>query len=252
MDPIKIFYAHSTHQDTIYSVYNSICEKINENNNSMILDIDDENTNQTILKKAQSQIDMCDLFICDITPDYIIEEGAHTLVNPNVMIELGYAHAKNIDIICILNTDITKKVPSMLEGIKYEEYRNDYKIYIDIIIDKINQKFEQIKNYRNNIGWKKIEYNISSILYNCICNIIDVEYGSHIVKINKSLKRAVIMITPKYGGYIRTIDITTKVLFKIDAEQNIKNKKIIDLSAFNDINNELNYLNIIAHIDWFK
>ncbi len=86
-DKIKIFYAYSNHNDINLITYNLI------SNNANIIDVcfnDNLNSNY-ILSKIKNHITNADIFICDITPDYEYEYDNMIVINPNVMLELGYA-----------------------------------------------------------------------------------------------------------------------------------------------------------------
>ena len=60
-----------------------------------------------LLEEIKNYINDADIYVCDITPDYILNNIP--LHNPNVMLELGYALDKfNKNIILISNEKITK------------------------------------------------------------------------------------------------------------------------------------------------
>lgn len=84
---MKVFYALSTGRYTIEETYNKIFDNLNKKQ-TIIIDVDDNN-NTILFEKLKESIDECDLFICDVTPEYDCEEK--TYINSNVMLELGYA-----------------------------------------------------------------------------------------------------------------------------------------------------------------
>jgi hypothetical protein len=161
-DKLKIFYAHSNHNDNNLATYNIIINNINIiNNNANIIDVcfnDNKNSNY-ILDKIKNHIIDADIFICDITPDY--DYDGRTFINPNVMLELGFAinyfDKNNLIFICNSNNQsdidsndhklMQNKKPSLLHGyeITYYTYDSNNNDYIDVIIDKI---IDTIANYR--------------------------------------------------------------------------------------------------------
>jgi hypothetical protein len=159
----KIFYAHSSDEEgTIYKTFKNICDSINKDN---IIIINVNNSKEALLIDAITEsINECDLFICDITPDY--EYFDNILVNSNVMFELGYAY-KNIlkeNIIILLDENKTKKRPSILEGYLYIAYFYDSEntVYCDNIIKVINEKINNIKKNKP-IKLSKPEFTIKDI-----------------------------------------------------------------------------------------
>ena len=62
-----------------------MCEKIKN-----IIDVDNNDiyNSHQLLNKIQNHIKSADIFVCDITPDYILNDNL-SLPNPNAMIELG-------------------------------------------------------------------------------------------------------------------------------------------------------------------
>jgi len=245
MDQIKIFYSHSNNQNVVLSLYEKICDKI-DTNSVEIIDIENEIFTPTLLNMVKNSIDSCDLFICDITPDAPVEENKPPLINSNVMMELGYAWGIGCNVMYILNTEITKMRPSFLEGEFYVEYQNNCDDHVDIIIDKIKEKTDALKNYKNGQEWKTIKYTISDILLNCISSLLDVRCEHYVVRVNSSQKRAIILFVPNGGAYSRTVDIIKKTLYLH------KLKTTINLSTMKDINDELKHLEIMANLVWFN
>ncbi len=94
MEKIKIFYAHSTHNDNIQSMFDKVCDKL-DNDKFEIFDIDNNNKTNNVLERMEYLIEMSDIFVCDITSDFPIgDDNKYSLVNSNVMLELGYAISK--------------------------------------------------------------------------------------------------------------------------------------------------------------
>ena len=155
----KIFYTHSSNEeDTIYKTFKNICDSIDKDN-KIIINVN--NSKEALLIDAiTDSINDCDLFICDITPDY--EYFDNILVNSNVMFELGYAY-KNIlkeNIIILLDENKTKKRPSILEGYLYTAYLYDSENidYCDDIIKVINEKIDNIKKQNKPIKLSKSDF----------------------------------------------------------------------------------------------
>lgn len=241
MDKIKLFYAHTTHNDNIQTVHDKICEKLGDDKFE-VLDIDNENNTNNVLDRMKSLIEISDLFICDITSDVCINENnKYSLVNSNVMLELGYAIAKSKEIIYLLNTEATNKtIPSFLEGMHYIDYNNS--LSIDHIVDEINFKAENIPKD----GWESVNYKIGTKLINMITNLIDIQYIEKIVvRINKKEKRIGILCIPTgKNTKCRWIDIKNKTF--------TLGKTCIDLTMFKDIDDELKHLELMANLVWLK
>lgn len=98
---------------------------------------------QTVFQK----IEMCDIFICDITPIQVL--GDKLLPNPNVLIELGYAiRGLGVNrIICIHNTDSgeIKNLPFDINKNRVTPYSMDLYNPIKIIIEKYEELLEESK-----------------------------------------------------------------------------------------------------------
>lgn len=115
----NIFYSYSNHNDINLATYNLINQKIN------VIDVcinDNQNSNY-ILDKIKNHIFCADIFICDITPDYEYKNNM-IVINPNVMLELGYAlnYFDNNNLIFICNSNNTSDIDS-----------NDHKLMKDKI-----------------------------------------------------------------------------------------------------------------------
>ena len=73
------------------------------------------------LEEIKNHINDADIYVCNITPDYILNNIP--LHNPNVMLELGYALDKfNKNIILISNDKITKIIPSIINDFEILYY----------------------------------------------------------------------------------------------------------------------------------
>ena len=247
MDKIKIFYAHSTHNDNVETMYDNVCDKLDPKKFE-ILDIDDEHTNSNVLERMKNMIDKCDLFICDVTSDVpIINDNKYSVVNSNVMIELGYAFAKNKEIIYVLNVDANgQKIPSFLEGLHCTQYFKELDEVF--ILDEINNRlpiiFENCIVPKN--GWETVNYNISNKLISMLVNLLDIQcIKEFIVRINKKDKKVGILFVPtSKTTKCRWININTRELFL--------NKNTIDLTMFGEIDKELKHLELLAHMVWFQ
>ena len=105
--------------------YDKVCEKIDN-----IIDVDDNDINNShqLLNKIKNHIKSADIFVCDITPDWILNDNT-SLPNPNAMIELGFAlqyfENSNIILLLELNKKISKIIPSMLSGFELLYYNTD-------------------------------------------------------------------------------------------------------------------------------
>lgn len=95
--------------------YDKVCEKID----NIIIDAcnNDINNSHQLLDKIKNHIKSADIFVCDITPDYILNDNT-SLPNPNAMIKLGFAlqyfENNNIILLLELNEKISKIIPSLL------------------------------------------------------------------------------------------------------------------------------------------
>lgn len=234
---MKIFYAHSTNKESIYQTYEKVCNEINKKND-IIIDVENKN-NSILLEKITESINECDLFICDITPDYDYENK--TFVNSNVMLELGYAIQKinKNNIILILDTKVSTndKIPSLIKRYHYISYEYECKDdsdYYMVIVDEINKRINENNEYSKNLGWETYDYKLSNKL------------RDELIKLNGTLSGI------KKIGYTIRINKKNKkvvILFGCDGSWG---DKIIDLSYNNEtLYNELKHLEILAHANWF-
>jgi predicted nucleotide-binding protein len=146
----KIFYAHSTHRESINNMYFKISEHFDNNEKIQILDVDKSIKNNSIfLNVIEENLNSADILICDITPDFIpfehIIKKSYDMtpcINSNVMYELGYFSHKhnNKNIILIVDNEFGDKIQSLLRGhyiIKYSSIdESDY--IIDRLLDFVN------------------------------------------------------------------------------------------------------------------
>lgn len=185
----NIFYSYSNHNDINLATYNLINQKIN------IIDVcinDNQNSNY-ILDKIKNHISCADIFICDITPDYEYKNNM-IVINPNVMLELGYAlnYFDNNNLIFICNSNNTSdidsndhklmkdKIPSLLQGYEIFYYNYNNNDYIDVIIDKINNT---INNNKKNNNWTLINsYYLNKHFRNLIENIFKIKISHYKIK----------------------------------------------------------------------
>jgi len=244
-DKLKIFYAHSNHNDINLVTYDLI------SNNSNIIDVcfnDNKNSNY-IFDKIKNHIIHTDIFICDITPDY--ESDDRIFINPNVMLELGFAmnyfERNNLIFICNSNNKsnidsndhklMKDKIPSLLDGydINYYTYDSNNNDYINIIIDKINNT---INNYRqNNKQWTLINsYSLNNNFINLIQNIFKINILHYKIKISKKNKKIIII----FNDNINTrLNITGKIMI-------INNEKH-ELYQYSHLYDEIKHLEIILN-----
>jgi hypothetical protein len=237
-DKLKIFYAHSNHNDINFATYDLV------SNNTNIIDVcfsDNDNSNY-IFDKIKNHIINADIFVCDITPDY--EYDGWTVINSNVMLELGFANNyfdKNNLIFLCNNIDsndhktMQNKIPSLLHGyeITYYTYDSNNSDYIDVIIDKIN---DIVKNYRiNNTKWTLINsYSLNKNLINLIQNIFKMSILHYKIKISKKNKKIIII----FNDNINTrLNITRKIMIINDEEH--------QLYEYKDLYDEVKHLEII-------
>jgi len=162
---VKIFYSYSNHNDNSVSLFNKLSDYFNKDN-EIITDVDN-NKDKLLLTNIIKHIESSDIFICDITSDN------KSIYNPNVMFELGNAYNffNEDNILILLNTTFSKDRPSLLEGIKYEEYQNEgYFEIIKNIFDinykrydiKLNPEKDKIIIFFNTSDKKDIRINIIS------------------------------------------------------------------------------------------
>lgn len=158
MEKVKVFIAHSTHGGDDNSVYDKLAEHYQNSDLLEVINVDDSN-HSLVLKKITDNIDECDLFVCDLTSEVPIDDNnKYSLVNSNVMFEIGYAYAKNKECIYIINEDKNNLIiPSMLNGVSLVTYGNDYDMLevIDALDNKYyNYKKKSIKSHIQKYGQK--------------------------------------------------------------------------------------------------
>ena len=227
---VKIFYSYSNNNDSKI-LFNNLFDFFNKDNEIIIFF--DNNKDKLLLPNILKHIKSSDLFICDITSDN------KSIYNPNVMFELGnaYNYFNEDNILILLNTTFSKDRPSLLEGIKYEEYQNEG--YFEIIKEKITNMIDNNKSY---FKWKNIIYPLSDIILKYIKNIFNINYKRYDIKLNPEKDKVIIFFNTDDKKDVR-INIITKKLY-IDTKE-------IDLSNYKEIYDELKHLEIIANINWF-
>ena len=235
---VKIFYSYSNHNDSKI-LFDKIFDYFNKDN-QIITDVDN-NKDKLLLPNIIKHIESSNIFICDITSDNIDSNNKPTY-NPNVMFELGnaYNYFNEDNILILLNTTSSKDRPSLLEGIKYEEYQNDDDAYYEMIKERIEKMIENNKSYYK---WTIIRYSIPNLILKYIKNIFDINYKSYDIKINPNKDNVIIFFNTSDKKDVG-INIIKKKLY-IDTKE-------IDLSNYKEIYDELKHLEIIANIKWFN
>ena len=142
------------------------------------------------------------------------------------------------NILILLNTTFSKDRPSLLEGIKYEEYQNDDDAYYEMIKERIEKMIEN-----NNSKWENIIYSLPDVILKYIKNIFDINYKRYDIKLNPEKDKVIIFFNTSDKKDVR-INIITKKLY-IDTKE-------IDLSNYKEIYDELKHLEIIANMKWFN
>ena len=198
---VKIFYSYSNHNDSKI-LFDKLFDFFNKDN-EIITDVDN-NKDKLLLPNIIKHIESSDILICDITPDNI-DSDKNPIYNPNVMFELGnaYNYFNEDNILILLNTTFSKDRPSLLEGIKYEEYQNEG--YDDIIKEKIEKMIENNKSYHK---WKTIIYSLPDLILKYIKNIFDINYKRYDIKINPEKDKVIIFFNTDVEKSIR-INIST-------------------------------------------
>ena len=231
---MSVFYAYSNNRDETRITYEKVCDNVDN-----IIDVcnSDPNNSHQLLNKIKNHIKTADIFVCDITPDYIINDTI-SLPNPNAMIELGYAlrYFENSNIILLLNEKISKIKPSMLSGFEITNYNSDDTDYYLNIVDKIKNN---VNNYKSNDGWKTFDYSLSQRFITSLQGIIDINLIDYTIRINNKINQAVILFPCKKDD-IRKINIISKKLI-------LTNKEIC-LSKYDNLYNELQHMELIINL----
>ena len=243
---MNVFYAYSNTRPETKMTYDKVCETIEGKENKYgftVIDVDNGNNNM-IFDKMKQHIQNCDLFVCDITPDIVMENDT-VLPNPNVMLELGYAQSLDkffeTNILFMINNKISKKVPSLLAGITYCEYSSDDIDYHKGIIEQIQQRLRNINQEYS--CWMSIIYKLNHRFLYLIGQLLDVKMTGHSIRIHKDAKQMVILLFCNKGQ--------SRILNVISKKLRLK-KNEIDLSQFKEILDELNHLEMLAHLDFFR
>jgi hypothetical protein len=239
---IKIFYSYSNNNDMSLNMYNCVCDLFHNNENIKIIDTDEKNNlqNNNLLENIKQHIDTSQIFICDLTPDYIDLDNNKFYHNANVMLEIGYATKIKIPIIYVINRTQREYRPSLLKGIQYDvEYENDEETTY-MIHDKIIEYKDKLNKY---LDFESIDYILPTNVIGQINNIIDVVIIKYDIKIQKKNKLSAILFYCN-GGYPRILDIKTRKLY-------LKNKEI-DITNFDTIYEEIKHIELLANIEWYK
>lgn len=129
------------------SIYYSYSKLNNGNVYSTYLKIYDVFKDKIINKESLDleTLQLSQLFICDITPDY--NDNNISFVDSNIMIQLGIALKKfnNKNILLLLDESITKNVPIILKNYNIHYYNSTLDNYHLNIIEKI--KINNINYY---------------------------------------------------------------------------------------------------------
>lgn len=143
--------------ETQTTIYNDLVNKYENNNKIHIIDVDNNEQmglNNNLRGGIFQEINKCHIFTCILTPtDINIDSNIITIINNNVLLELGYAYSciDEENIFVFIEADEEKKKmfeklrPSMLSSIKYKEYTS-YEDIDEIIIEK----YEYFKNNDDN------------------------------------------------------------------------------------------------------
>jgi hypothetical protein len=247
----NIFFSRANNDETIFSVYSSLCEKYDGNDNICIIDVDDkyDGVNDNLCEGILNEIKKCDMFICILTPIYTENSGYY--INNNVLFELGYAYScidkENIHIFIEHNEDKKKMFeklrPSMLSSIKYNSYED-----IDIIIEKKYNDFED--NYDNNFNdYLLLDNNVISIIKYEISKILN---NDTIIE-DKLNKLDYYIINYKHNDIIEIILLFIKEYITnnqlahcvLDWFFNFVSNKILDCCLYKWIDNKNNQIKIL-------
>lgn len=132
-----VFYAHAEENANIKMFYDKVCQKMCEEN-IHICDPENNVIDSNLLEKICSQIDSSMVFVCDITPMYVINDTI-PLMNSNSSIELGYAIEKKNkkNILLLIDNKYKNNIPSLLKEFHYHVYENDNDEYVNTIVEQI-------------------------------------------------------------------------------------------------------------------
>lgn len=257
---MSIFYSYSNNNDISFELYN----KINEELIDEIIDVDKSNNNNQLFNKISNYIDNCNIFVCDITPDFIFNNNDQKLwypsetnntipinylkyfISPNVMLELGYYlkinKNNNLILLCDKNKTGGKSdlIPSMLRGFYIHYYDSSDQEEYKSIIENINE----IKNDYDNKEWITFDYKLSENFGTSILGLLDIKPNEYIIRVNKKNKISVILFLNNYKKeYNRVLNINNKIL-------KIKNK-LICLCYYKDVYDEIKHLELIINHQFY-
>lgn len=145
--PIKIFYAHSTHNDEEF-FDDALTHKLTKLGHQL-LNVEEQDVTY-LIDNIHKAIKSCDIVICNITPDakQIDNDGKmHLCNNPNVMYEYGYAIAQNKKIITVLNKNKNAgyELPAILRTLRYTDYSDGNNNAIESVCEYIQRHANEEK-----------------------------------------------------------------------------------------------------------
>jgi hypothetical protein len=242
---MRVFYSFSNHGNS-GNTMEQVDKKINEQYNEQITICDIKESRETnLLNKIFDMIDNCDLFVCDLTPDKLVQndydDNKTEYWSPNVMIELGYAMAKQNKLNIVLFVDNKVKIPSMLRGVYYEKFLEENASSDDIfeyIVNNYNEVYTKEKNY------SFFDYELSFASLNCITQLLDVKTLKfyHIHYDPKGIDDSQIKLFST--GNDRYINIKTKKLHL--------NNKTMCLSYNKELYDEIKHIELLIKLEQMK
>ena len=247
---IKIFYARSTRNKYVHILAEEIKNKLSEDVSLDICDPEDGYGTFKIDDNILKQIDECNLFIVDITPD---DYESNNKFNPNVIFEFGYAfktiNKENILILCestIINND-KKILPfdfgtyRMLEYDSNIDIKNNAVALCDHEIKNHIDKLKKVQNKNICEHENKLNTNIKQILnFIPTMNINNFNVSQHIKNIELTIKNIV-----SYGyKQLNKEQLNNSFISLFELEDsyeiNIWTKNKILVSLINDMINKIN------------
>lgn len=269
MSQFRVFISYSSHDDNQYEIYKNICDKYENHENIEIIDVS-INENKNLLTNVFNEIDNCNSFICLLTPNF--PNGGKPYINNNVLLELGHAIGnipKNKIHIFVEQDENKKRIyedirPSMLAGLKYENYYiNDTENEeITSIIDKQN-KLHISYNYGYNLLENKMvndKYVFGNIKKD-FCNLLqskDINNYEHIEKIQFCINDYLHYDIIEYLFLCIKQNVSTKNFFEsdnfifINFFLNILSDTILDYDEiwFNKKNNHNRIFELLDNINY--
>ncbi len=99
------------YSDDYNALYEEVIKPIGQNFGYHVVRADEMTSNGMIINDITQQIDKSSVIVAEITPD-----------NPNVYWELGYAHAKNKNVVLLANKN--RRLPFDVSGLRVVVYEN--------------------------------------------------------------------------------------------------------------------------------